>query len=455
MNTSFKISYYPAFRYVILSFLFFIVTVSRAGDSTVPLVLTLDQALSLAKQQNRDMLIADQDRNTAHAQVREAWAGALPQITLSGQYLRNIKKQVLFIGPNTPFINPSNSTLTFEIGSDNAYTMGAQLSQPLYSRKVGVALNIAHTYRDFTEKAYQAVEQDVTLKVKKAFYAVLLTQKLVEANRQGLDVVRANLENVQALYRFGNAAEFDLLRAEVQVANTEPLLISAENNLLLAKNNLKNLLAISLDKEIELRGEFKYEEIPETTLEEARQNAFTVNPLIRQLDLQESMFEKNISIERANYFPTLNLIGSYQWITQDNTFEFSNYLWAKTLYVGLQMTYPLFDGFKTGARVQQAAVNREKIHYTRLKAEEGLSIQIQSAELKMAESKKRIQGQEKNIEQAQKAVHIAQTRFQNGVGTQLELLDTQVAMTRAQTNYAQAIYDYLVAKAEWEFAVGQ
>ena len=72
----------------------------------------------------------------------------------------------------------------------------------------------------------------------------------------------------------------------------------------------------------------------------------------------------------------------------------------------------------------------------------------------MEEARKRIQGQEKNIDQAQKAVRIAQTRFKSGVGTQLELLDTQVAMTRAQTTYAQAMYDYLIARADWQYAVG-
>jgi outer membrane protein len=434
--------------------LLLLVTAARAGDRDAPLVLTLDEAVSLALQQNRDILIADQDRASARAQIREAWSGALPQITISGQYLRNIRRQVMFIGPNTAF-NPTSATITFPIGSDNSYALGAQLSQPLFSRKVGVALNIAHTFMEYTQQAFQATEQDVTLKVKKAFYAVLLAQKLVEANRQGLDVVKANLENVGALYRHGTAAEFDLLRAEVQMANTEPLFISAENNLVLAKNNLKNLLALSLEKDIEIQGDFSYDEIPPDTLNEFGQQALTVNPLIQQLKLQESILEKNISIEQANYFPTLNLVGFYQWLTQDNSFQVNNYFWAKTLYVGMQLTYPLFDGFRTTARVQQAAVNREKVEYARLKAEEGLRIQIQATELKMIEAKKRIQGQEKNIEQAQKAVRIAQTRYQNGVGTQLELLDTQVAMTRAQTNYAQAIYDYLIAKAEWEYAVGQ
>jgi len=419
-----------------------------------PLVLSLEKAISIALEQNRDVLIADQDRYKADAQVGEARSGAFPQITVTGQYTRNVAKPVLFMPPNTPF-NPSHSTQTFEIGSDNSFMAGVQVSQPLFSRKVGMALDIANNYTDLSSYAFEATKQGVVLQVKKAFYSVLLARKLVEANRQGLDVVKANYENVQAQFRHGNAAEFDLLRAEVQLANTEPLLISAENSLVLALNALKNLLSIPLEEEIEVQGQFTFEESSQAAMDEAARRALSTNPSILQLSLQESILEKNISIERANYYPTLNLVGGYQWQSQDNTFQFRNYNWANIFNVGLSLSYPLFDGFKTSARTQQAAIEREKIRYTRLKAEEALKILIQSSALRMAEARRRIEGQEKSIDQAKKAVRIAQTRFKSGVGTQLELLDTQVAMTRAQTNCAQAIYDYLVARSDWEYAVGQ
>ena len=445
---------------VLLLFSFFILwwlpTMGQTGDATPPgppIVLTLEKAIALGLDQNRDMMIADQDRYKAEAQVSEARSGALPQLSVVGQYSRNIKLPVLFIGPNTP-INPSNSTLAFELGSSNSYVMGAQLSQALFSRKVGAAMDIATEYRDYTEQGYHAAEQSVVVQVKRAFYGVMLAQKLLDANRQGLDVVKANFDNVQSLYRHGNAAEFDLLRAEVQLANTEPLVISAENALVLAKNSLKNLLALPLNQEIGVQGDFAFEEFPPQVMSQARQAALATNPSITQLALQESILEKNITIESATYFPTLNLVGSYQWQSQDNTFHFKDYLWANSLSVGLSFSWPIFDGLRTNARVQQASIDREKIHYLRLKAEEGLAIQIQAAELKMEEARKRIRGQEKNIDQAQKAVRIAQTRFKSGVGTQLELLDTQVAMTRAQTTYAQAIYDYLIARADWQYAVG-
>ncbi len=415
--------------------------------------LTLDSAVALALNQNRDVIIAEKERYKAEAQVNEAWSGAMPQLSVTGLYTRNIKLPVLFLSPNTAF-NPGNSTETLELGSNNSYLLGASLSQVLFSRKVGVALDIAHTYHEFAEAGYRATSQDVTLSVKRAFYMVLLARELAGANREGLDVVRSNVENVRLQYAHGNAAEYDLLRAEVELANTEPLLISAENALLLSQNALKNVLAIPMETEIDVAGDFGYGEVPRDVLENAGRNALSANPGILQLAFQEDMLEKNISIERAGYFPTLSLVGSYQYQTQDNTFAFRNYLWATSINVGLQVSFPLFDGFRTGARTEQAIIDHDKAHYARLKAEEGLRIQIQAAELRMAEARKRIAGQEQNIAQAEKAVKIAQVRYRSGVGTQLELMDSQVAMTRARATKAQAVYDFLVAKAEWENSSG-
>ena len=425
------------------------------SQETEKSILTLDKAVSIALRQNRDILISDQDRYKADAQIAEARSGAFPQLTASAQYMRNVELPVIFLPANTPPFNPTSSTISFAIGSNNSYQGGLTLTQALYSRQVGVALDIANTYKDMSNAGYESVRQSVVLQVKKAFYAVLLMQKLVEATRQGLDVVKANYQNVKSLYDHGQAAEFDLLRAEVQVANTEPSLISSENNLVLAVNGLKSLLSIPLDSNVVIQGNFSYTEVPQAMLDEGGNEALTINPSLKQLEFQESMLDKNISVESSGYFPSLYAFGSYQWQSQDNTFQFGNYLWAKIVNVGVTLSWNIFDGLRTPARVEEARVELRKVQYTRLKAEEGITIQVQSARLKMDEADRRIQGQEKNIQQAKRAVSIAETRFKNGVGTQLELLDAQVAMTLAQTNYAQAIYDYLVAKADWDYAVGR
>ena len=139
-------------------------------------------------------------------------------------------------------------------------------------------MDIAESYHPYSEQAYRGTREDVALQVKKAFYAVLLAEKLVQANRQGLDVVKANFDNVQSQFRHGTAAEFDLLRAEVQLANTEPLVTSAENGLLLAANSLKSLLAIPLETPMRIEGSFTFEEMDSTLFHEGRQNAMAANP---------------------------------------------------------------------------------------------------------------------------------------------------------------------------------
>jgi outer membrane protein TolC len=427
-----------------------------AADSTAAspvTTLTLNKAIELALDVNRDVLIASQERAKAHLQVHEAWSNALSRISATGDYLRNVQLPVMFMPANSA-LNPTSSTKSIAIGSNNSYSVGASLAQPLFNRKVGVALQIAGTYEQYADQAFQATVDDVIRNTTKAFYRVMLAAQLVEVNRQGLDVVKANLENVRWQYKFGNAAEYDLLRAEVQFANTEPLVSTAENNLELATNSLKALLSIPIEQTLVLDGSFEYQDVTPSEVESARQNAVTRNPGLAQIALQESLATQNIAVVKADYFPALSLVGSYGWQTQDNTYKVGQYKWANTLSVGLHMTYTLFDGFSTRSRVASAKSSRSQIHYQRLKAEEGLRIQIRSAESQMDEARKRINAQQKSLSQAEKALQISQTRYKSGIGTQLELLDTQVAMTRAQTNYSQAIFDYLTAKADWQYYAG-
>jgi outer membrane protein TolC len=121
--------------------------------------------------------------------------------------------------------------------------------------------------------------------------------------------------------------------------------------------------------------------------------------------------------------------------------------------VGLQLSYTLFDGFSRSARVEQAKIDMEKVGLGKRKLEEGLKVQVLQAQLRMEDAAKRIKAQGKSLEQANKALSIAETRYKSGVGTQLEIIDTQAALTFAQTNYSQSLYDYLIAKAEWQYVI--
>ncbi len=421
-------------------------------DSTI--TLTLDKAISIALANNRDIQLSIQDVKNASAQIDEAYADVWPSINFTGDYARNIKLPVLFIPPNTPF-NPSPNTETFSLGAKNSYNLGVTLNQTLFSLKVNKAIQIAGDYSDYFKTNETSTKQDIVFQVKQTFYSILLAQKLVEVSQKGYDVAKANYDNVEKLYQQGVSSEYDFLRAEVQLANVEPALIESKNNLKLAKNSLKNLLALDLKNDLNIVGEFKLEEISKEKLAESDSLLIKNNPTLEGLKLQESILDKNISLQTAGYFPTLAAYANYTWQTQDNTFHFSNYNWANTFTVGLRLSVPIFDGFRRSAQIQQAEINKDKVGLTKMKVEEGLKIQLQQSELKMKEAKERVTAQEKSVQQAERALKIAQTRYNNGIGTQLEILDTQSALTQTQTNYAKAIFDFLIAKAQWEKTIGQ
>ncbi len=421
-------------------------------DSKDTLSLTLNQAIAIALEKNWDIQIANEDIKKAEEQISEAYANAFPRLEFNGRYIRNIKFPVLFIPPNNPF-NPTDQTLTIELGSKNSYDLGFSVSQVIYNQKVNTAIQIANEYSEYSKFGEKTTRQQLINSVKKAFYNVLLMQELLVVSNQNYGVAKANLDNVAAMYRQGVVSEYDFLRSEVQVANVQPYVIQTENGLELAKNYLKNLLALDLTQPIKLIGEFSFEEISSNMIDQLSAEAINNNPLVNQLKVQSSLLGKNIAIQQSDYFPTLALFGQYQFQSQDNTFKFKDYNWAKTFYVGLQLSYTLFDGFSRGARIEQAVIDKQKVDLSRMKLEEGLKIQILQAKMKMEEAKKRISAQEKSLQQAEKALKIAQSRYKNGVGTQLELIDTQAALTMAKTNYVQAIYDYLIAKSDWEYAV--
>lgn len=416
------------------------------------LSLTLTKAISIALEKSWDIQIANEDVKKAEEQISEAYANAFPRLEFSGTYVRNIKSPVLFIPPNTPF-NESSQTLTIELGSKNSYDLSLSLSQVIYNQKVNTAIQVANEYSEYSKFGEKNTRQQIINSVKKAFYSALLMQELLAVSQQNYAVAQANLTNVTAMYKQGVVSEFDFLRSEVQVANVQPYVIQTENNLELSKIYLKNLLALDLNQPIKLIGKFTFEELSADFIDRYNSEAIENNPLINQLKVQSSLLDKNITIQRADYFPSLAFFGQYQFQSQDNTFKFSDYKWAKTFFVGLQLSYTLFDGFSRGARIEQAVIDKQKVDLSRMKYEEALKIQILQAKLKMTEAKKRIDAQEKSLQQAEKALTIAQSRYKNGVGTQLELMDTQAALTLTKTNFAQAIYDYLIAKSDWEYAV--
>lgn len=410
--------------------------------------LDLEKAIQIALEKNTEIKVAKLEIDKSEEKLREARSGLFPNIDASGQYQRYIEKPVIFMPPGSPFGE------VLEIGSNNSYlgTIGASI--PIFSLGLYNGIGVASKSVELNSENLRFTEVATINNVKRLFYSVLLAREFKDVINQSLQNSLDQLENVKRLNEQGVASDYDLLRAEVQVENLRPQVIQAENNYEISKENLKVLIGLKSEQEINILGEFDYDGRYDISLQQFLDDVMKNNPQLAVLNKQKEIANRTISLEKSAYFPSLSAFGNYQYQTQSDDFNISDYKWVSTFIVGLQLQIPIFNGFKTPARVEQAKITLNQVEEQRQGLTEALKTQLQNAVYAIEQTIIRIKGQDKNIEQAQQGYEIAKTRFENDLGTQLEVNDAELALRQARLNRLQAIYDLRIAEAELQMILG-
>ena len=419
-----------------------------AQNNTI--VLTMGDAVNLALDKNSELKIAKMEVEKSEQKLREARSGLFPKLDLSGQYQRYIDKPVIFLPPGSPFGR------TLVIGSDNSYLATAQLSMPLFALPLYEGIGLASDALDIAEQNYISIKNKIVGDVKKSFLAVILTRETKDVMQQSLKNAEDNFENIKRLNSAGTLSDYDVLRAEVQVENLKPVVLQMENNYKLSLEALKVAIGLDANQNIDVVGEMDFDEsykIPTEAevIEELLQN----NPTLAILEKQVKLNDRNVSLEQAAYFPSLAGFGNYQYQTQANDFKFSDYNWVKTFVLGLQLQIPIFNGFKTQSRVNQAEIGLNQAVEQKRNLTEAIKTQALSVLYRIQQAVKRIEGQNKTVKTAQEGYEIAKQRLVNNVGTQLEINDAELALRQAKLNRLQAIYDFKVAEADLETVLGR
>jgi outer membrane protein TolC len=273
----------------------------------------------------------------------------------------------------------------------------------------------------------------------------------VGVNSEAVDLAEKHVKNVRNLYDAGMATRFDLLRSEVQLANLKPQLIRARNGLRQAELGLKALLGLDLDRAVEVKGELSLEAM-DVRVDENIAKALAQRPEVNQLRYQKLMAAEMIKMAKAAYLPTLAVGGAYNyWADQ---FRFGRNAWESFYQINLVLTFPIFNGFANSARLGQSQAALKQIDLSQRGLVETVKFEVQAAVLALQQARESLLSQEKNVEQALEAVRIAELNFTEGLITNLDVSSAQVALSEARSNYTQALYDYAVAMAELEKAVG-
>lgn len=415
--------------------------------------INLDSAIEIALEQNKTLHISRLEVDKTHSKLTEARSNLFPKINASGQYTNNIKKPVIFLPPGTPFSRPGQPAI-IEIGSDHSYSGTISASLPVFSYPIYLGISIANTGIDLAEETFRGTKFKTIADVKKSFYGVLLSREVKNLMTASLINASDNLENVRRMQKQGLVSEYDLIRAEVQVENIKPIALQAENNYELAKNSLKIALGLDASENIDIEGDLIYHQTDTPnlsgTLNVLDQNNSDIKQLNYQIDIAKSM----INIERSGHLPTLAAFGNYQYQTQANDLKFKDYRWVNTQFVGLQLQIPIFNGWGTQAKIDQAKISYQQLLDRQNLITETVKIQAQNVIYRIEQTKKRIEGQDKAISQAERGFEIAKSRYNNGLGTQLEVNDAELALTQSKVNYFQAVYDYNSAIADLEQLLG-
>ena len=341
-----------------------------------------------------------------------------------------------------------------KIGSPHTWGLTVTARQTLFNSSVIIGVGAAHVYAEVAEAMFTAKKLETVSSVRKAFYGVLLAGEVKSLMHANLKNAEDNLHNVQTLSKQGLVSDYDLLRASVGFENLKPEVIRADNNYSLALDGLRAAMGVGISEQIEIDGTLSYTRYPEDRVATALDQVKERNANIKALQLQVEVNQAFVNVERSSYLPTLAAFGNLQYQAARNQFTISTGDFFRSSQVGLSLTYNIFQGFQTDARVDQAKVEVRKSEEQLANLETNLRTATHSLVLQLKQAQQRIDAQGKTIEQAQRGYTIATTRFLNGSGTQLEVNDAQLALTQAKVNRIQAIYDYLVASADLDQTLG-
>ncbi|MDR2913844.1 MAG: TolC family protein [Tannerella sp.] len=422
-------------------------SVTSGGDvSSKKVRVNLNEAIEIALSDNPTIIVAGQEIELKKAANKEAVYGLLPSADLTGSYSRTIKKQKMVMSMD-------GQSTSIEVGSENSYNGGVSVSLPVFAPALYRSIHMTNTDIELAVEKSRSSKLDMVNQVTKAYYQLLLTQDSYEVLEKSYAQSEANFNIVNEKYKLGSVSEYDKIRADVQVRSLKPNVVSARNGVSLAKLQLKVLLGLDQETEIEIEGNLAdYErEMFERQMNELN---LTSNSDLKQLELNADMLEQNLKLQKTNFMPTVGASYSFTYSALNNDFKFRNYDWFPYSMVGLNVSIPLFKG-SNFPKVRQAKIQIEQLKETRLNTERMLYMQMSSYLDNMSASSEQVLSNKEGVFQAEKGRLIAQKRYEIGNGTILELNDSEVALTQAQLTYNQSIYDYLTAKADLEKVLGK
>lgn len=409
--------------------------------------LTLEKARELALTNNPQVKLAREAILKADARVIEARAGLMPTVSAFSSY------QKYWEIPTVIF-----NDMAFKMGSENTIVSGLNFQQPIYAGgAIRNGYQISQSVRNITRSQLQTTRQALLLEVTNAYNGVLFARSVMGVMQQSVAAAEKNLEQVRNFRATGMSSDFDVLRAEVQLANYMPQLVSAKNNAHLAVSNLLRLLGLSDNELVIISDELTYvpSEHSGQDFQELVRLALEARPEIAMLGEQRIIAQKQLSLARASLLPSLVFGTSYQYQGQRNDLDFTGDDFLKSFNSSLSLSIPIFNGLGNNARIQQAKIGLNETSYQEEALIQGIRLEVEGAYYTMKEAEENVATQSKVIASAEEALRLVNLRYAEGASTQLEVMNVEVALNQARLNYQRTLFEYNTALTALKKALNQ
>jgi outer membrane protein TolC len=416
--------------------------------------LTLESSIEIALKNSIVLDIAREGTKGATAQKREAITGFLPKFNTSYSYTRlNEAPFSRFQGLPPGQLYGLNG-MEIPVGTKDNYNWTIEARQPLFTGG-GLIANYQATKigEDAAQIEEAAKKQDVVQEVKIAYYDILRAQKILETARQSVEMLTAHRDVAQNYFKVGMIPKNDLLHAEVELANGKQALVKAQNAVELTKARFNTILKRKIFAPVEIVDVLKYQPF-EKPLEECFDIALKNRPELKIASLRARQAGKLVNAASSEYFPTLSLIANYGRFGDNPSVAGSDFNDAESWYVMGVASWNFWEWGKTKFRVDARRAKENQAIGTARELNDQITLEIKNAYLILQETEKQIAVSQKVIEQAEENFRISEERYKESVATSTEVLDAQTLLTKAKSEYANALGDYNINYAKLQRAMG-
>lgn len=406
---------------------------------------TLERSLAWALDHNFDIRKARERIEAQHGVVIEARSRFLPELDVIGRYDRTDKDRLDFFQGR-------------RFGVDKSWALDLRVSYPLFSGGRDLA-RTAQQYRllEAVRQEFLSVVNDVLLDVSRRYFEVLLSRRQLEVQQQNVALLEEELKIEKNRLHAGTVSQFNVLRAEVALANSHAPLIRTQNFVRITLEEFSRILGFETTSTdaavppVKVAGELS-PVVRAIALDEALATAIRKRPELRQREEIVQAQERGVYVARSEFLPSLDVYGSYG--RQRSRFPEAVRGELEGWQAGAEVRWNLFNGLATSGRIAQARSSRNTAQLDLQEARARVNVEVRRAYSTLKEAEALLESSRLVVNQAEESLRLARARFDAGVSPQLEVLDTQVALTQARTNEAQARFDYVVAEKTLQRAVG-